>query len=315
MMTGSVFLERVIVSVKGVPKRPSHLTRIGSYNFAPGATVEDFENLPGPALPDVPNLQFVRTSGGELQWFKGKVREEGSLFGEAYMINVATSTTYADMAIEFETPVEAVGAWVKKVPNFRDESPAIITLVAVDPYLNTIRRRVILPEVDEEPRFFGFSSEDGIVRFEWLGNDLGWFGVDEITFGAFAPRPRRVAIDIKPGSDSNPIPQSGQGKLPVAILGSDTFDVTDVDVTTLAFGRRDVAAPSHDLTKAGAFEDHLLDVNDDGFMDLVSHYRIEETDISPDDALACIAGDLLDGTRFEGCDTFRAITGRRGVRR
>ena len=39
--------------------------------------------------------------------------------------------------------------------------------------------------------------------------------------------------DIKPGSDTNPINPMGRGVIPVALLGSDTFDVADVDVTTL----------------------------------------------------------------------------------
>ena len=43
-------------------------------------------------------------------------------------------------------------------------------------------------------------------------------------------------IDIKPGSDPNSINPSLEGDLPVAILGSDTFDVADVDGVTLAFG-------------------------------------------------------------------------------
>jgi hypothetical protein len=123
-----------------------------------------------------------------------------------------------------------------------------------------------------------------------------------------------VDVDIKPGSDSNPIHPSGRGNLPVAILGSDTFDVLDVDVTTLTFGP-DAAAPSHDLTKWGAFEDHLRDVNDDGLTDLISHYRIENTGVEPDDAEACITGERLTGTPFEGCDAIRAVQAGRGIRR
>ena len=122
----------------------------------------------------------------------------------------------------------------------------------------------------------------------------------------------RAEIDIKPGSDSNPIIPSGRGKLPVAILGSDIFDVVDVDVATLAFGPG-AAAPSHDLTMPDAFDDHLRDVNDDGFTDLISHYRIEDTGIQPEDREACLTGETLDGTPFEGCDA--VLTVRAGGRR
>jgi hypothetical protein len=286
-----------------VLKRPSHLIPIEPDNFAPGATVVDFENLPGTTLPVVPNLQFVRTSGSEMRWFAGKVSVEGSLFGEAYMINLATTRMYAELAIEFETPVEAVGAWVKKVPNFRDESPQSLTVVTVDPYLNTIRRRVSLPEVDGEPRFVGFSSEDGIVRFEWLGHDSGWFGVDEITFGAFAPLPRSVEIDIRPGNSTNRVQPENEGGIAVAILGADDFDVADVDRETVAFGP-DGASPAH------ASGGHPEDVNGDGLMDLVSHYRTQETSLASGDTEACVTGETLDGIPFIGCDSVEVLTPR-----
>ncbi len=123
-----------------------------------------------------------------------------------------------------------------------------------------------------------------------------------------------MAIDIRPESDTNAVNPISRGVIPVVILGSDTFDVADVDVTTLAFGP-DAAAHSHDLTKPGLFEDHFRDVNDDGFTDLVSHYQTQETGLSPDDLEACITGEVLDGTPFEGCDVIKSVRAKRGSRR
>jgi hypothetical protein len=151
------------------------------------------------------------------------------------------------------------------------------------------------------------TDQRGVLRPQGAACDIGAFELVGLATTL-------VDIDIRPGSDSNPIRPSGKGNLPVAILGSDTFDVLDVDVTTLAFGP-DGAAPSHDLTKSGAFENHLRDVNDDGLTDLSSHYRIENTGIEADDKEACITGETLDGTPFKGCDVIRAVDAGQGSRR
>ena len=113
-------------------------------------------------------------------------------------------------------------------------------------------------------------------------------------------------IDIKPGSDPNSIKLRNKGVIPLAILGTDTFDVTDVDVTTLEFGPNGVG-PAHDLTDPIVYADHLRDVNDDGFTDLVSHYRIQETGISVGDTEACVTGQTTDGVSIEGCDAVRPL--------
>ncbi len=114
-----------------------------------------------------------------------------------------------------------------------------------------------------------------------------------------------VLIDVKPGSFPNSINTKSMGKVPVAFLGSNTFDVTDVDVTTLEFGPSG-ATPVHDLTDPDVYASHLEDVNNDGFTDLVSHYIQKETGIACGVTEATLTGNH-DGQPIEGTDSVRPV--------
>jgi hypothetical protein len=109
------------------------------------------------------------------------------------------------------------------------------------------------------------------------------------------PSVEYVAIDIKPKSTVNRVHPRSHGLIPVAILGSSTFDVADVDATSLAFGP-DAAAP------ADRHGPHFADVNGDGLTDFVSFYRVRETGISFGADMACVSGETFDGRAFQGCD-------------
>ena len=126
---------------------------------------------------------------------------------------------------------------------------------------------------------------------------------DNINFGL---APLNANIDIKPGSDPNSINPFGRGLIPVAILGSQDFDVSAIDVATLRFGPAQVAT-RHDLTDDWTYNEHLADVNLDGFMDLVTHFTTQDTGIACGDTEAVLSGAMLDGTPFDGADAVRTV--------
>jgi hypothetical protein len=115
-------------------------------------------------------------------------------------------------------------------------------------------------------------------------------------FGGFVPaRVREVAVEVRPGSGLPRLRAGSAGVVPVAILGSDDLDVPSIDARSLAFGPAGVA-PEHEPPG------HLEDVDGDGRLDLLLHFRLEDAGFEPGDEQACLAGALPDGTRLQGCD-------------
>jgi len=149
------------------------------------------------------------------------------------------------------------------------------------------------------------ASPDGCTVFvtgvEFYREGPDWtFGA--IAYSVLLP----IEIDVKPDSETNPINPRSHGVTPVALLGSEEFDVTEVDVTTLRFGPGE-AAPAHDLTEAWPHSDPLRDVNRDGFTDLLVHFSTQESGIQCGDTEVALTGQLVDGFPIEGTDTIRTV--------
>lgn len=112
-----------------------------------------------------------------------------------------------------------------------------------------------------------------------------------------------VGVDIKPGSFPNAINLKSNGSVPVALLGSADFDVSSVDLDTVKFGKM------HEMDSgAPALRSALEDVNGDGFMDRVFHFKIEATGLEPSDMEACLHGMTLGGEHFCGHDSIKIIS-------
>lgn len=106
-----------------------------------------------------------------------------------------------------------------------------------------------------------------------------------------------IKIDIRPGDSNNRINLDSGGSIPVAILTTDTFDVTRVDPLTVRFG------PNGAMEEHG--RGHFEDVDGDGFSDMVLHFRQPEIGIACHQTLATLTGSTFDGVLIKGTDFIR----------
>lgn len=144
----------------------------------------------------------------------------------------------------------------------------------------------------------GYASATDVFEANVDKFTIGFNGADETIYDFEATEPvTTVSIDIKPGSYPNPVNLKSKGVIPVAVLGSETFDVSTVDLMSLTFGPK-AAAPVHH-----AFED----VNGDGIIDLILHFRTQTTGITAGMTEASLSGSLLDGTPIEGSDSIVTV--------
>jgi uncharacterized repeat protein (TIGR01451 family) len=110
-----------------------------------------------------------------------------------------------------------------------------------------------------------------------------------------------IEIDIKPGSYPNSINPKSKGNVPVAILTTDDFDASEVDPTTVVF------------LGASPVQWALEDVDDDGDIDMILHFKTQELDFDllVDEGgiypYAYLTGETNDGQAFEGKDTVRLL--------
>lgn len=148
----------------------------------------------------------------------------------------------------------------------------------------------------------GATETSVTVTYEIWGSGTGQsgFSFDDFHFTG-PPAVIPVDLDIKPGSDTNPVNLKSKGVIPVAILGGADFDVTDVDVDSLSFGP-DGASEAHG-------EGHVEDVNDDGYDDLVLHFDTQESGIAEGDTEAMLTGQTIGGVAIEGVDSITTTKG------
>jgi hypothetical protein len=129
------------------------------------------------------------------------------------------------------------------------------------------------------------------VEVRFIGKNDPGVTIDDIEFTG------DLNVDIKPGSYPNCINSNGHGVIPVAILGSEEFNVTIIDPSTVKLDEQPVRMKGKS-GRAGSYED----VNDDGFIDLV--VQIEDKDVYfPEDTIGTVTAKSFEEVHFEGQDS------------
>lgn len=112
-----------------------------------------------------------------------------------------------------------------------------------------------------------------------------------------------VAIDIKPGSFPNNINLGSNGVVPVAIFGSATLDVHQIDPLTIKLANASVK-----LKGNGQPQVNYSDVNGDGFTDITVHVLTDALQLTLSDVKADLEGQLTSGgTTIKGSDSVRIV--------
>jgi hypothetical protein len=274
---------------------------------APGLSTEDFEAgqvadggimaCPGPLDASSSNACF--SSGAILPGvsFNSTAAHNGTelaLMGAGFLnapSKVLTAAWLQDgFVIDFpDGNVKAAGA---DLVSYRDPDTCTIEVFGTSGSLGTTTA-----PCTPEGTFWGVISDQVITRITILAPMGTAEGVDNLSFGAggvATPSVTTVVLDIKPGTDVNPINLTSEGLIPVAVLSTPDFDATQIDVSSLTFG------------PGGAPDAHgrgnPADLNGDGRTDLLLHFATQAAGIGCGDTQATLKGKTLSGAAFQGTD-------------
>jgi hypothetical protein len=110
---------------------------------------------------------------------------------------------------------------------------------------------------------------------------------------------RAVAMDIKPDDVPNTLNLRSRGVVPIAILTTEQFDATSIDLTSLRFG---VSGK-----EAAALRAVFDDVDGDGDTDLLVFFRSQDTTVDCETLFTYISGVTLTGVSIAGTDSVAMV--------
>lgn len=128
---------------------------------------------------------------------------------------------------------------------------------------------------------------------EEFNDDGNWRYRSNISVNVVPSPTTPVSIDVKPNQYPNCFRRGPFNPIPVAILGSEEFDVTMINTDSLSLNALDAGV------QAGVKSCQVRDVNKDKIPDLVCRFKDSRTKRGE----AILSGELNDGSQFSGADS------------
>lgn len=168
-------------------------------------------------------------------------------------------------------------------------------------------------DVSEDPCFIDSANGDYHIRFDSACIDAGdnryaspadsdgrqrpldgnVDGQAVVDIGIYEFRPIEVRIIVDPEGRGAPIKLTPKRLLTAAIPGGQGFDLGSIDATSITLGPSYTAREIHN-------RGHLQDVDSDGMLDLLLHFRCGDTGIQSGDTTVSLRGRFESGEPFWG---------------
>ena len=281
---GALLLTGILLSLSLLPVESSAteviVTHEGDYEYVL-VTFEGYSN----------NELNLNPSGSGMYFHQEWVaKTTGPFINPPSGISVAMWWTGGNSAlISFEAPVCSVNIYYASVPD--------VTLVAFNAEGTILQTNTGASNYDGGPTLNKWDSQNvaiddnAISMVQIIGFSTQTYIDDIMTCRLNS----EVPIDVRPGNNLNLINLKSNAIIPVAVLSTEDFDATDIDVGTVVFGPDEATA------------DHLKhlkrDVNKDGLDDSVFHFRTNLCGFLEGDTEATLRGETYEGYHFFGSDT------------
>jgi hypothetical protein len=294
-----------------ISQRADILSVSGPNSAPPGSSPPEILSAPPPDVTDICVSNWFQQGFNEKQqvtttkaWSVdgGGTIPQGTTYVNSHMIFLndpgipVKTMSHSNVVWTFDFPI--IGVMSDSGGNFEAASTPDFGAAATN-YTNFPTACGSIPPSDRAAPFAARGLE-GADQYSVLGNTLtlsmtvtqpgDWIRV--------LTRGQNVQVDIKPGSYPNCFNINGNGVVPIAVLGSQTLNVGDINSTSLNFNGLQVRVKPNNQNQCS-----IKDVNTDGVPDLVCQFQDSAAGWVAGSTAGSVTGLLNDGTAIRGTDS------------